>query len=302
MPADELFVATDHDGRSHHGGAPVTWHLPAVVDGRTIPGDETAGADAPLVLWRPPGLLDALDSRIFRAEATGEVLANDEAHVEARAARLVAATPWDDARAARFALECAAHALGEEADAVLPDGSRLGDVVAEAGEVVASAGTQAEDHLGFLARLASARRLRRQGELVGDLALALLGEDHERARDALEDPAWATLASVAEAVLAAVESLRHLALPRYVEVRERASEAGPPDATGGTASLFTVSTPWGPLVPLAERPSPYEPAARTAREAAARARQAVLERAGPAAATAERSFQAQRLSELLAGP
>ena len=67
----------------------------------------------------------------------------------------------------------------------------------------------------MLARFAALRRLRRLGSEVGDASLARMSRDLGDDLDALDDPAWTTLAACSEAVLAALEALRHLAMPRY---------------------------------------------------------------------------------------
>lgn len=295
MPDDLLYVATDADGRAVTAAGEVRWNLP---DGG--PAAETVAGEVPLVLYEVAGLIEALEAEIYRAEATGKVLARVDGSLEVAAARLVARTAWDTERAARFAIDCARHALGDNGSVALPDGTTLGTVLENASRFLDAYGEAAEPHLGFLARLAAARRLRRSGEAVADVALVTLSDDTAHALDALDDPTWATLAAVVDAVLAAVETLRHVALPRYVESREEVVEEHSASEPAEPASF--IMTPWGPVAAGAEHLSPYVPAWVSARDAAERARDAARDRAGAAGEASERAFQAARLAELLAGP
>jgi len=309
---DHLYVATDAHGVQRANEKDVVWDLPA-------PGGAPGGATAeagPLVLSTALVLLEELGERIFIAEPGGAAVVSTDRTgspepsgtgspersgiVTASAARLVAETAWGVERAAHLALDCAEHVLGDASGTVLPGGATLGEVVAEARRVLGRSSDGAEQRLGVLARLSAARRLRRQGEVLGDLALEALNEDLTGALDALDDPAWATVASARDAVLGAVEAVRHLALPRYVEARERAYEDNADEAEssrGAPTGMFM--TPWGPIVLGAEHQSGYAPAWVAARDSAMRARDAVLARDGEQAAAQERVWQAGRLEELL---
>ena len=128
----QLYVATNAEGVEQTASGAVLWGLPRPGGDRILPGEVTAAPEGgELVLYRPAALLEALDERIFVAEPVGET--DDRVDTAgARAARLTSETAWGVETAARFALDCAAHVLGAAASTALPDGSTLGDVVAEA--------------------------------------------------------------------------------------------------------------------------------------------------------------------------
>ena len=100
-------------------------------------------------------------------------------------------------------------------------------------------------------------------------------------------------------MLAALEALRHLAMPRYVRSREDPLDEHPTDAPSTGRAI--IPTPWGPIVLGAEHRSPYEPAWAAARDAAMRARESAAGDQGPATEHAERAFQADRLERILLG-
>lgn len=293
---EKLYVPTDSLGAQRSDGFDVTWRLPS---GGTA-GQPTTAA-GPLVLRTAAALVDDLGERIFLAVPEGAGVAPDAAGVvRVGAASLISETPWDVARAATFALDCAEHVLGDASSAVLPGGSTLGSVIADAREVLVRASDVAEQRLGLLAKLSAARRLRRTGGVLGDVAFEAVLEDTDAAVDALEDPAWASVASVRDAVLAAVEALRHLALPRYVAARERTYEVGrggDDEVQRPTATVWT--TPWGPVTFGAEHRQDFEPAWVAARDAAVRARDAARTAGGAEAERAERAWQAARLAAAL---
>jgi hypothetical protein len=295
----QLYVATNAEGVEEAASGAVPWSLPRLGGDRTLPGDVTAPPEGgELVLYRLAALLEALDERIFFAEPVGE--SDDRVDtVGAQSARLTSETVWGVETAARFALDCAAHVLGEAASTALPDGSTLGDVVGEARVILDRTNPAGEERLGWLARLAALRRLRRLGSELGDVTLARLSGDLGSDLDALDDPAWTTIAACSEAVLAALEALRHLAMPRYVRSREDPLDEHPTDAPSTGRAI--IPTPWGPIVLGAEHRSPYEPAWAAARDAAMRARESAAGDQGPATEHAERAFQADRLERILLG-
>lgn len=91
-----------------------------------------------------------LDERMFFAEPMGR--ADDTGDtVRTASARLTAETAWGVEAAARFALDGASHVLGGVAAAALPDGSTLGDVVAEARVILDRTSPDGEQRLGPLA-------------------------------------------------------------------------------------------------------------------------------------------------------
>ncbi|HXZ83204.1 MAG TPA: hypothetical protein VED84_05590 [Acidimicrobiales bacterium] len=298
--AEHLYVATNAEGVERTARGEVTWNLPAVAGATTSPAERTAAPRGELVLRRPAALLEALDERIFLAEAIdGARDAGDT--VGASTARLTAETAWGVKAAARFALECASHALDDvTAATTLPDGSSLGAVVAEARVILDRTSPAGEQRLGLLARFAALRRLRRLESELGDITLERLTEDLGADLDALDDPAWTTIAACSEAVLAALEALRHLAAPRYARSREEVLDEHP--ATAPSVPSSVLPTPWGPIALGAEHFSPYEPAWAAARDAAARARESAADRPDPGAAASERVFQADLLERILLGP
>jgi hypothetical protein len=103
-------------------------------------------------------------------------------------------------------------------------------------------------------------------------------------------------------VLAAVEALRHIALPRYAATRESvAEELDGHEEQKSPRTGEVITTPWGSIAVGAEHVASYEPAAVCARDAADRARQAVTDRDGAAAGATERRWQVERLETVLSG-
>jgi len=127
-----------------------------------------------------------------------------------------------------------------------------------------------------------------------------IGELADEDIDALDDPAWTTIASARDAVLGAIEALRHLALPRYVEGREAsyAERARQSDDVASIASPMWV-TPWGPIVFGAEHQSAFAPPWLAARDALERARDAVGAASGEEARARELEWQTERLESLI---
>jgi hypothetical protein len=292
-----LYVATDSTGVQHAGGAAVRWHLPTADGAAEV---TTAPEGSTLVLCSATALLDELGDRIYLAEPTaGATDVDADGVARVLAARLLAETSWSVERAAQFALDCAEHVLGDAAGAVLPGGATLGDVIVDARSVLERSSDAAETRLGTLARLWALHRLRRQGEKIGDLAFGTLAEDRVADLDALDDPAWATAATVRDAVLGAVEALRHVALPRHVAASEATYELAA--STGDTPSTPSapIVTPWGTITVGAEHRRSDEPAWIAARDTASRARDAARDRGGEDADRAELAFQAEQLERLL---
>ena len=283
------FVATDADGLQHHEGYRRRWPLPVRGETGWQPGAVVAADEhgAP-VLLDGSQLLDQLGECVFVAEPVGQ----------AGSARLVAGTPWSEKQAAAFALDCVEHILGivpGSADAELPDGGTLGAIIASARQYL-DTGTGADNHkLGFVSRIAAARRLRRESTAIGDAAFTAAAQAEGQGVDILSDPAWETLAAARDAVLAAVEAVRHVAFPFLVERETRRYEA---HEEHKVAEVDQVDTPWGRFAVGGAGPR-YAPSWVAARDAAERSRQAAADLHGPEAGEAERTWQVARLVERL---
>ncbi len=289
----ELYVTTNADGEDRSLDELVSWDLPSRHDGHWHPG-RTIESTTELVLRDEDALLDVLDESVFVAEVIDGIPSKDH-EVRGHRARLLAGTSWDVTRAATFAIDCVAHALGDSGEVPLPDGHTLAQVLDDAREFLTQASSSSEERLSVLARLGAARRLKKEADRVGDLAFEVARDDLAREIDITNDPAWTTLAAIGDAVMAAVETLRHLALPRYYAVREATSS--PQSQPSDNARITT--TPWGPIVLGAQYQSPYVTAAVAAREAAFRAREEIARRLGETQAATERQWQARRLAELI---
>ncbi len=282
------FVATDADGLQHHEGFRRQWHLPIRQADGWQPGEavEPDEHGAP-VLVDAAELVQQLGECIFVAEAVGD----------SGAARLVAGTSWSERSAATFALDCVEHILAAvpgSADADLPGGGTLGEIIASARENLAS-GTATDGHkLGHIARMATVRRLRQESEKIGDVAFTAAAQAEGEGVDILDDPAWETLAAARDAVLAAVEAVRHVAVPFVVDRETRKYERLEEHRT---AEVDAVDTPWG-LFQVGGG-TKYAPCWAAARDAAERARQAAVDLSGPDAGETELSWQTGRLVELL---
>ena len=296
--SDALYVATDREGIGRALDADVKWDLPTITNGSWTPGEPTISKGAPLVLRNIASLLDALDEEIFVAEALEKTKdAENPGTVLTKSARLSSKTSWDTEAAAHFALDCAEHVSHDVAEVRLPDGTSLGDVIAQARKVLETLESDDAHNLSLIARLSAARRLRKRGAEIGDFARELLAEDVQSNVNALDDPAYTAMAALVDAVLGAVEAIRSLALPRYVHSREEPIDE---HSVGEASSIPRIlTTPWGPIAIGAEHRSPYAPSWAAARDAAGRARDAMIDRSGREAGEKERSWQARRLEGYL---
>lgn len=296
--SQQLYVPTDARGTQYVGDDEIHWSLPEQApDGVLQPGAPVAaGPGSPLRLFTLEGLFEhGFGERIFLARieaASGAEVTGFG--VECDAAHLLAETAWSITGAARLAVDCASHVLGDRAATPLAGGSSLGQVLEACRAWLEHADEDAGGVLGRVARLATARRLRKRGAEVGELAFALALVDEDEDLDTFDDPDWAAVAAARDAVLAAVEALRHTAFPHLVEdenVRwelDSGASAEPPEVVG---------TPWGNF--MAGRRSGIVPAWVAARDAAERARQAAEDTGGAAAREAEASWQVERLAEAL---
>ncbi|MGA2529336.1 MAG: hypothetical protein ABSG36_09270 [Acidimicrobiales bacterium] len=285
----DRFVATDTDGLQHHDGYRRQWPLPVPEADSWRPGevlepDEHGAA----VTLSASELLGELGERIFLAEAVGEL----------GSARLVAGTLWSELTAAMFALDCVEHVLGivpGSAEAELPGGGTLGAIIASARDYISEGGRTDTQKLGLVSRIAAARRLRRESTAIGDAAFTAATQAEGLGVDIWSDPAWETLAAARDAVLAAVEAVRHVALPFLAERETRKYEAL---EERKSADVGEVDTPWGRFAVGGGGPR-YVPSWVSARDAAERARQAAADLGGPEVGDAEQSWQVERLLERL---
>jgi hypothetical protein len=294
MAQATYFVPTDGEGRQQIGDDVTTWALPRRLDdGSFDPGHAVEpAAGAPIVLRDLDGLLEDLGERIFVAEAVGpEGSGTDEG--SAAGARLVAETAWNLHEAARFALDCAEHALGELTATTLPSGTSLAEVFSSARQSLDRDEKTGDGLVERISRLALARRLRHLGDDVADSAFTITVADEAADLDAFDDPSWTLTAAARDAVLSATEAIRHDALPRLLEGQNRRYESdsslGPPGQV--------LSTPWGNFT--GGNRAGVVPAWVAARDAAERARQAVADADGAGAGTRERQWQRDRLAEAL---
>jgi hypothetical protein len=289
----QLYVPTDSGGAQWTDSDLLHWPLPdAGEDGhapeapdRAPPSGAGAELEGDLVLYSAPGLLGRLDERIFKAEALDG--ADGDTEVHASRARLLAVTAWDGFVAADFALDCAAHVVGAAADAALPDGTSLGDVLERCRTWLDEAG-DSESGFGHRVRqLAICRRLRRTGKELGDLAFSKAAGDIGADVDSLDDPEWTAIASARDAVLAAVEAVQHAALPFVTEIESRRYEHLLREGVAREVGSRTrAHLAWVPFWIAAD-------------DAAERARQAALDTGGPDGAVGELDWQGGRLVELL---
>ena len=295
---DSLYVSTDVEGVEHSATSGIQWNLPP-------DRAPTVAGSGRLVLRRPVALLEVFEDEIFRAEPTAAVAPDLDGIVTTDSARLIARTAWNSETATLFALDCAEHALEGAPDAALPDGTALETVIAEARQMVQDAALESSHRFGYLARLGAFRRLRRGQAAVADLALAHMVEDERRDLEALDDLAYAAIVPVADAMLAAVEALRHHVLPHLytalsdaAEENEEAKSLDPEEP--GHAPLPAQTTPFGPIM-FGGGPSVlrYATFGASAREAARHARMAAFDREGEAGERDERTWQAERLAALL---
>ncbi len=287
---DRYYVVTDATGRARNGEMERHFEL---VEGA---GPDEGG---PVALVNVATLLTCLDEVIFEAEPLGATSEVSAGTWHADDARLVRRTPWNTRSAASFALSCVEHVIGDERSVEIPGGQTLGAVLDDATRFLEQSGGEREGRLAKLSRLATARRLQRSGEHIGDLASGRLREDLADEIAITSDPEWTLLASTVDAVLAAVEALRHVALPNYVSDREVAG--GARDTSDGESHIpsLYLASPWGNFAIGAEHESPYLPTSLLAREAALRARETITERAGVEAGNAEAAWQVSLLASIL---
>jgi hypothetical protein len=286
--ATNYYVTTSTDGVERTPDGEIAWEVPDPE--AALPAEPTFGRR--LLVRDEAALLDVLSEVVYRAEVVEGGEEERPGVLVASSARLVSRTAWDPLSAAYFALDCAEHAVGDAGEVELPTGLTLAGAIADARAFLAASSGTDGDGVGRLARFSAARRLRREGRRIGDLALEMLETDLQEQLDATDDPAWTKTTATGDAVLAAVETLRHLAAPHYVGAREQNAE--PEHAGEPVIEPTLIETPFGPWMIGAQHESPYLSSGALAREAALRAREAAGDRADE-----ERRWQASRLGEVL---
>jgi phosphoglycolate phosphatase-like HAD superfamily hydrolase len=286
MPAETYFVPTDSEGVQRTGDLTLRWPLPERrADGSFAPGEVvTPDVGRPVVLRDLGGLLEDLGERIFTAEAVAKV-----------GGRLLAETAWDLAAAARFALDCAERVVSDPGALKLASGPSLADVFAAARRYLDQEEAAGGDGLlERMSRLAQARRLRRMGHELADVVMSLALEDEREDLEALEDPEWDAAAAAREAVMSAAEAIRHSAVPRLGELRDRSYES---ERSRADHPAEILSTPWGNFARGSG--AGFVPAWVAAQDAAERAREAIADAGGAEAGAAERLWQLDRLRSAL---
>lgn len=285
IPIDSRFVATDESGRQFHDEEITRWSLPGPgADGPTA-GTVADPAPGGVKLLDLDDLLDDLGARIF-------VVADVDGSPQ-----LVAEAAWSLDVAARFALDCAEHVLASTSSSSPEIASTLTSVVGAARKWLDESADADTGLLGRYSRFAMARRLRHQGNLVGDLAFSLAIDAEAAGVDIFDDANWTAVAATRDAVLAAVEAVRHDSAPHLVQAgNARYEEGGTGDLQPGST---TFETPWGPFHAGLRKGA--LPAWVAATEAAERARQSVGDASGAAAAATERAWQRDRLLQALRG-
>lgn len=248
-------------------------------------------------------LLDVLDEQIFTAVADGEVRVGADGTARVQTAHLADETPWDTESATRFAIDCADHCLGDARDVVFADGSTCATMLVDARHVLDAVDPEAAERVGRLAMVSAHRRLARDRNDLAALSLGLASEDGVKGVEVFDDPAYTALATVTDAVLAAIEALRHHLLPHAYsaleDTREEHEAHGVLDANAPKTPGTPMVTPFGSFEAGGSRVLEFEPAWTSAREAARHARDAARLRGGPEGERAERTWQASKLSEIL---
>lgn len=295
---DQLYVATGYDGVEHTEDGPVRWTLPD--EGAVA----TAAASGRLFhLRRTSALLDVLEAEIYEAEPASEVTTDEQDVVTASAARLLRRTSWDTRTATSFAIDCAAHAVGDHCAVALPDGTALTAILDDARRAVEGVSNGGVEKLDYWARVSALRRVRHERDKLADLSRGLVYQDEARDVDALDDPRYASVIPVTDAVLAATEALRHHLLPHlYIHLTDRIEErveARNLDQQTPLSTPTISATAFGPVATGGAHPLPFEPAWSSAREAARHARQAALDLAGERGMASETEWQTARLNEVL---
>jgi hypothetical protein len=292
-----LYVATDANGVEHSATGKVVWTLPVAG------ASQETNLGHPIVLRQTRALLEVLDERIYLAESPKGVEIGSDGTVSVSTARLNAQTNWNAAAATMFALNCADHLLSQVGDVSLPDGTSLSKVTTDARKLLDGTASDSMEHLGRLARLSALRRLGHEKTEITALSLEELGDADRKDIDAFDDPVYATVITITDSVLAAIEALRHYVLPAlYIDAedaKENREQYAIEDRQTPIPAPSMISTPLGPIMLHAPHLLPYDPAWSGAREAARHARSAMRDRSGAEGEASELTWQAATLASIL---
>src|SRR6202023_2806867 len=135
--------------------------------------------------------------------------------------------------------------VGENSDLALPDGTRLAKAIADARYALDGLISDDKESLGYLGRLAALHRLRRDRENVSDVSLGLLVDANLKDMDALDDASYASVVPVVDAVLAAIEALRHHLVPHFETARDESKEHTDLDRISPLKIPTVEPTPFG---------------------------------------------------------
>jgi hypothetical protein len=295
--SDALYVATDANGVEHAARGRIEWALPTEHGASDITPGTT------LILRRASALLEVLDERVFVAESSSANKVTSHGTVEVATARLTKETSWNAESATRFAISCAEHLLSEVGDVALPNGTSLVGVLADARNVLEGISSDAVQSLDYLARVRALRRLKHARREIATESLNTLVDDEVKDVDAIDDPAYETLAPITDAVLASIEALRHHVYPHLYmhaeDAREEHLEHGVEDRQTVLPSPTEVVTPFGDASFGGPPNIEYDPAWTSARETARHARAAIKDRQGSKAELDELQWQADALEQVL---
>ncbi len=285
----DQFVATDADGLQHHEGYRRRWPLPVRGETGWQPGDVVEADEHGAAVFSTGASFSTSSENASSwpnrpakpARPASSPARRGPRSRQRRSRSIVSSTSWRSSQAA-LTQSC-------------PTAGRSGRSSPRLRQYLET-GTGSDDHrLGFVSRIAAARRLRRESTAIGDAAFTAAAQAEGQGVDIWSDPAWGTLAAARDAVLAAVEAVRHVAFPFLVDRETRRYEA---HEEHKVAEVDQVDTPWGRFAVGGAGPK-YAPSWVAARDAAERSRQAATDLNGPTVGQAERTWQIARLEERL---
>jgi hypothetical protein len=147
------------------------------------------------------------------------------------------------------------------------------------------------------------RRLKHARRDIAEQSSEALADDDLKDVDAPDDPAYEKLAPITDAVLAAIEALRHHVYLHLYMQAEDSHEERLEHKVEDRATSFSVPTIWvspfGAVMGGGGANIEYDPAWTSAREAARHARMAIKDLNGPTAEDEELKWQADALERVL---